>query len=181
MTTNLKTILAAISITAIASLVGATGYISMSSPVFAVQQAVPEGPNGDGDGETYDSVEAASDNENNSIDPKYANFNHISQAKAESISSKYVSAQVSDIQSVDFEGKDGRPVYAVDIVKSGQAYEVTVDAIDGKLLHAAQVTMGEIGDNASDGTDAGDGDGEINDDVEVSDGDGETNDDTHVG
>ncbi len=175
MTKNSKTILTVMTITVIASLVGATSYLSMSIPVFAAQQTVPEGQNGDGDGETNDDLEAASNGENDSIDPKYANFDHISQVTAESIASNHFSAQVSDIQSVDFEGKDGRPVYSVDIVKSGQAYEITIDAIDGKVLHAAQVTMAEIADNTSDGADTGDG--ETNDDLEASDGDGETNDD----
>jgi hypothetical protein len=50
---NLKIILTAIAITAIVSLFGASSYLSMSTPVLA-QQTVPEGPQGDGDGETND-------------------------------------------------------------------------------------------------------------------------------
>ena len=53
MAKNLKIILTAIAITAIASLFGASSYLSMSTPALA-QQTVPEGPQGDGDGETND-------------------------------------------------------------------------------------------------------------------------------
>lgn len=188
MTKNSKTILTVIAITAIASLVGATSYLSMSVPVFAAQQTVPEGPNGDGDGETNDDVKSSTSDSFTNQKPvitgsvnvddtikKYINENKkISFSDAAITAEKQVKNGSVVRGHVDIE--QGYLVYTFSVIdtQSDISYKIIIDAGDGKILNTSEGMpfesheMHDFGDHEMHGSEVG---------QSTSDGDGETNDD----
>jgi len=114
------------------------------------------------------------DDSNDYVDAKLASQAQISPDQAKAIASSHVSAQISDIKSIDLDYENGHLVYSVDIIKANHFFDITVDAMNGKVVNVDQGT-----DEGPDG----DGDGETNDDNATSDGpdgdgDGEQPDDS---
>ena len=188
MTKNSKTILIAIAITTIASLVGATNYLSMSTPALAVQQTILEGPNGDGDGETNDDVNSSiSDSSTNqkpvitgsvNVDDtikKYINENKkISFSEAATTAEKHVENGSVIRGHVNVE--QGYLVYIFNVIDTQDdiSYKIIIDAGNGKVLNKSEGIqfesheMHEFVDHEMHGFEVrqstSDGDGETNDD-----------------
>ena len=168
-----KAILAAIAIATIVSLFGVTNYLPMSAPSLVVNDSVttmnhprvnqehtaPMQSTSSNDGlvaiQDDEELEATGGSDNNmfesessdegkSIDPVFANFNYIIPTHVKDIAADSISAKTSDVKSVSLEGKYGNPIYAVDVTKNGQFYEVDVDAITGKVLTVSQENINKI-------------------------------------
>lgn len=165
MTKNSKTILIAIAITAIASLFGATSYLSMSTPALA-QQTVPEGPNGDGDGETNDDGSSTSDSSTNqrpvitgSVNVGDTTKNYINENKkvsfVEAATSAEKQVQNGSVVEGDLDVKQGYLVYTFSVIdtQSDISYKIIIDAGDSKILYKSEGMsseshgMHEFGDN----------------------------------
>ncbi len=176
----MKTILALAAVAVVASLIGAISLLNSSfaaqdtsnqpavDPSSAQNTAVQDNNGSDNDKETNDVADQEKDDDDNNsgsdeadiIDPQLASQAKVTPDQARDTAMKHVSAQPSDVKSVELDDENGQLVYSVEIAKAGQSSDVKVDAISGQVAYVEQAE-----------------DDEFADDGEIDDNDAETNDD----
>lgn len=74
----------------------------------------------------------------------------ITSDEATQIAIKNVSAQTSDVKSIELEDENGDVVYSVDITQGDKPVDVKVDAVNGKVLRVQQDDLEQNDDDVGD-------------------------------